>query len=166
MRGVVSLAAALALPETIAGAGGGKPLPARDLVLFLTFCVILCTLVGQSLTLPAVVKLLKVEQPEGDQCAEAEARRRALRAALQALEGDVHSHAVESLRNMYAHRLDHLADCDKQADAPDPEFLLLEKTIKVQRQSLVEMRNKGEIPDELLRRLERELDLEESRVAG
>ncbi len=162
MRGVVSLAAALALPETV---NGGMPLPARDLVLFLTFSVILVTLVGQSLTLPAIITLLNIQTPETDRCEEVEARRRALNAALAVLTQDADTHAVEAMRNLYEHRLQHLGNCEAVSDdLPDPEFLLLAKTLKAQRVSLLHMRNKGEIPDELLRRLERELDLEESRL--
>src|SRR6185312_7358221 len=79
MRGVVSLAAALALPEKLED---GTAFPGRGLILFLTFAVILVTLVGQSLTLPAVVRWLRIEVPEDDWCEEAEARRQALTAAL------------------------------------------------------------------------------------
>jgi CPA1 family monovalent cation:H+ antiporter len=163
MRGVVSLAAALALPETTPN---GEALPARDLVLFLTFSVIVFTLVMQSLTLPALIRLLKIETSESDPCEESEARRRALEAALAALSSHTESHAVEALRNLYTHRIDHLADCKMEPNTVDPEFTLLAETIKVQRKVLVKMRDQDEIPDELLRKLEHELDLEESRLPG
>ena len=62
MRGAVSLAAALALPfETDAGA----PLPGRDLILFITFALILVTVVGQGLTLPALIRRLGVHEEDG-----------------------------------------------------------------------------------------------------
>ena len=163
MRGVVSLAAALALPETMSN---GQPLPARNLVLFLTFSVIVFTLVGQSLTLPALIRFLKVESSDSDPCEESEARRRALTAAMGALASQPDSHAVEALRNLYTHRIDHLADCRTEPNRVDPEYTLLAQTIKIQRKTLVAMRDKDEIPDELLRKLERELDLEESRLPG
>lgn len=160
MRGVVSLAAALTLPETV----NGKPLPGRDLVIFLTFSVILVTLVAQSLTLPALIRLLRVEIAEHNRCDEADARRRALSAALQALQGQPDSHAVTSLRMLYTHRLDHLIDCNSAPDTIDMEEVLLRRTLQAQRHTLVRMRDVGEIPDELLRKLEHELDLEESRL--
>ena len=163
MRGVVSLAAALALPEATSD---GTPLPGRDMVLFMTFSVILATLVVQSLTLSAIIRLLKVEVPENTHCEESEARRRALQAALNALEGQAEGHAVGSLRQLYMHRLEHLAACEEEADRPDVEEVMLREIFKAQRVTLVEMRDKGEIPDELLRKLEHELDLEESRLPG
>ncbi|MBN9122867.1 MAG: Na+/H+ antiporter [Planctomycetes bacterium] len=64
MRGVVSLAAALALPLTTAD---GRPFPGRDLILFLTFCVIFATLVGQGLTLPVLIRGLGVTKPAGEE---------------------------------------------------------------------------------------------------
>ncbi|MDB5308442.1 MAG: nhaK [Gemmataceae bacterium] len=63
MRGVVSLAAALALPLTTAD---GKPFPGRDLIQFVTFWVIFATLVGQGLTLPLVIRWLGVTAPPGE----------------------------------------------------------------------------------------------------
>jgi len=162
MRGVVSLAAALSIP---AANDKGTPLPARDLVLFLTFAVILVTLVGQSLTLPAVIRLLRIESPKDEQCEETEARRRALTSALELLSTQAESHESSTLRTLYAHRLEHLANCDDAPEGvPDREEVLLLQTIRVQRTTLVGLRDKGQISDELLRKLERELDLEESRI--
>ncbi len=161
MRGVVSLAAALALPEKLAD---GTPLAGRDRVLFLTFAVILVTLVGQSLTLPAVIRALKVEPPEQDRCEEEEARRRALTAALDVLAREEESHGNTALRSLYTHRLDHLIDCRDNPSQPDPEHALFRRTIQAQRQTLVGLRDSGQITDELMRKLERELDLEESRI--
>ncbi|MGI8478778.1 MAG: hypothetical protein ACR2M2_02800 [Gaiellaceae bacterium] len=83
MRGVLSLAAALALPlETDAGA----PFPGRDLILFLTFSVILATLVGQGLTLPLVIRVLGLEDDGIDDREEAEARIRTAQAAIVRLD--------------------------------------------------------------------------------
>lgn len=163
MRGVVSLAAALSIPET---RPNGSPLPGRDLVVFLTFAVILVTLVGQSLTLSTVIRLLQIEAPEEDHCEETEARRRALTAALDQLSSLPDSHANSTLRAFYAHRLEHLSDCNEERSGPDPENLLHRQTIHTQRTTLVGLRDKGTISDQLLRKLERELDLEESRIPG
>ncbi len=160
MRGVVSLAAALALPERLED---GTAFPARDLILFLTFAVILATLVGQSLTLPWVIRALRIQVPE--ECEEAEAPvGRALTAALASIAAEKESHATSVLRALYAHRLEHLADCRDKEAGVDPEHQLHRVTIKAQRTTLVELRDKGRITDELMHKLERELDLEESRI--
>ena len=116
------------------------------------------------MALPAIIKLLHAEIAEHDRCEEAEARRRALTAALAALEDQPASHAVESLPWLYTHRLDHLTNCDTMPQGPDPEEILLRKSLRAQRTTLVLMRDKGEIPDDLHRKLEHELDLEESRI--
>ena len=59
---------------------------------------------------------------------------------------------------------EHLADCDTAPEGPDPEMVLYRRTMTVQRATLIELRNRAQITDELLRKLERELDLEESRI--
>ncbi len=162
MRGVVSLAAALALPMRLAD---GSALPGRNRVLFLTFAVILFTLVVQSLTLPAVVRALGIETPDEDRCEEAEARRLALTAALDLLASRPNSHGNTMLASLYTHRLENLSDCrDDTPPRPDPDQILHRDSIHVQRNAIVELRNNGRITDELLHRLERELDLEESRL--
>ena len=161
MRGVVSLAAALALPEKLPD---GSDFPGRDLILFITFAVILVTLVLQSLTLPSLIKALKIEAPDNDRCEESEARKRAMTAALAIVNAQPDSHATLMLRNLYQHRLQHLADCTLQKETIDPEHALHRQTLKAQRKTLVDLRDKSQISDELLRKLERELDLEESQI--
>ena len=83
MRGVVSLAAALALPSKLAD---GTPFPHRDLIVFLTFCVIVVTLVLQGITLPALIRALGLSGSGGPNCEEREARRIVIEAALAHLE--------------------------------------------------------------------------------
>jgi Na+/H+ antiporter len=161
MRGVVSLAAALSLPETLPN---GTDFFGRHMILFITFSVILITLVLQSLTLPSIIRFLNIETPDNEHCQEIEARRRAITAALALLDANPPSHAADTLRSHYKHRLEHLADCEEQDATVDPEHALERHTLKVQRQTIVELRDKGQISDELLRKLERELDLEESRL--
>ncbi|HUO09371.1 MAG TPA: Na+/H+ antiporter [Phycisphaerae bacterium] len=161
MRGVVSLAAALSLPETLPN---GSAFPGRDLILFITFVVILVTLVLQSLTLPQIIRLLNVEVADNDRCDEAEARRRAMFAALDRLETEPPSHATDALRSHYRHRLEHLSECKDHGETADPEALLYRQLMKAERKTIVDLRDKGHISDELLRKLERELDLEESRL--
>src|SRR6266566_5045591 len=83
MRGVIALAAAIALPQTLAD---GSPFPQRNLIIFLAFSVILVTLVGQGLTLPWLVRVLRVSDPLGPNLEEEAARREILQAALAHLE--------------------------------------------------------------------------------
>ena len=109
MRGAVSLAAALAIPLTI---DTGEPFPARDLLLFLTFAVIFGTLVIQGLTLPAVIRLLDLEDDgEDDAREEAQARIRAASAALERLdelveEDWVREDTAQRIRGSYGFRRD------------------------------------------------------------
>jgi len=82
MRGVIALAAALSLPEHLAD---GRPFPQRNLIIFLTFSVILVTLVLQGLTLPALIRALGLAGGSGANCEETEARRIMAEAALNQL---------------------------------------------------------------------------------
>ena len=93
VRGIVSLAAALAIPFTVAD---GSPFPERDLILILTFCVLFVTLVGEGLTLPAVTRALGLanagrRERQAEQDEEYKARRRVIEAAIERLEALVES---------------------------------------------------------------------------
>ena len=167
VRGVVSLAAALALPAGF---------PARDLILFFTFTVILVTLVGQGLTLPAIIRALGLV-PDADK-ADAEARARALtaEAALARLddlvaEWPTHKELIDTLRSQYEHRTTH-AELHDGAEPGAAEQELLEHTqirrelIEAERRAAFDLRERGVIADDLLRRIERDLDLEELRSEG
>ena len=174
MRGAVSLAAALALPvETDAGA----PLPDRDLILFITFAVILVTLIGQGLTLPALIRRLGVREDGAEEEAEElRARLVASRAALDRLdelagEGWVRDDTVERLRGMYEFRqrrfkvrAGKIDDEDGIEDRSLAYQRLMHELYGVQRHALVELRNAGTISNDVMHRVERELDLEESRL--
>jgi CPA1 family monovalent cation:H+ antiporter len=174
IRGAVSLAAALALPfETEAGA----PLSDRDLVLFITFVVILITLVGQGLTLPALLRRLGVrEDGSEEQEEEVRARLAASRAALERLdelsvEEWTRDDTVERVRGMYRFRMrrfeiraGELEDEDGIEDRSVSYQRLLHELYVVQRRALVELRNGGVISNDVMHRIERELDLEESRL--
>ena len=167
LRGVVSLAAALALPAGF---------PGRDLILFFTFTVILVTLVGQGLTLPAIIRALGLV-PDADK-ADAEARARALtaEAALARLddlvaEWPTHKELIDTLRSQYEHRTTH-AELHDGAEPGAAEQELLEHTqirrelIEAERRAAFDLRERGVIADDLLRRIERDLDLEELRSEG
>ena len=174
MRGAVSLAAALALPlETDAGA----PFPERDLVIFLAYCVVLFTVVVQGLTLPALIRRLGVVDDGTEEEAEEHAARIATaEAALVALDGYAEEEwtreaTVERMRRMYAFRRRRFAtmrgdveDEDGIVDQSIAYQRLLHGVIEAQRAALVQMRNEGLISAEVMRRVERDLDLEESRL--
>jgi Na+/H+ antiporter len=174
MRGAVSLAAALALPlETDAGA----PLPDRDLILFITFAVILVTLVGQGLTLPWLIRRLGVREDGAEEEAEeVRARLVASRAALErldelAVEEWTLDETIERVRGMYEFRqrrfkvrAGKIDDEDGIEDRSLAYQRLMHEMYAVQRRALIELRNGGTISNAVMHRIERELDLEESRL--
>ena len=169
MRGVVSLAAALALPTVLAD---GSPFPRRDMIISLTFCVILVTLVLQGLTLPPLIRFLGLAGAAGPDCEELEARLIVTEAALSHLEGarardtDTTTDVYEDLINHYRQRLSSIGMSADPGDvnhyARYVEISL--ETLRVERGTAIQLRNKGRINDSVLRRLERELDLNESRL--
>jgi monovalent cation/hydrogen antiporter len=174
MRGAVSLAAALALPlETDAGA----PLPDRDLLLFITFALILVTVVGQGLTLPALIRRLGVQEDGAEEEAEeARARYTAAEAALDRLEelaGEdwTRDDTVDRARRLYQFRqrrvkvrVGKIEDEDGLEDRSIAYQRLMRELYVAQRRAVVLLRNSGEISNEVMHRIERELDLEDSRL--
>jgi monovalent cation/hydrogen antiporter len=173
MRGSVSLAAALALPlETDAGAA----LPGRDLVIFLTFAVILFTLVVQGLTLPYVIRTLGVRDDGSDEeREELDARVAAAEAALMRLEelgGEewTREDTVERLKGAYGYRQRRFAarrdggDVDGFEQRSEAYQRTVRELIVAQRTALVRLRKQGAISDHVMRRVERELDLEDTRL--
>jgi Na+/H+ antiporter len=174
MRGAVSLAAALALPlETDAGA----PLPDRGVVLFISFVVVVVTVVGQGLTLPALIRRLGVtEDGSEEQAEEVRARLVASRAALDrldelAVEDWTRDDTLERVRAMFQFRqrrfkvrAGKIDDDDGIEDRSLAYQRLMHELYTAQRQAVVELRNGGEISNDVMHRLERELDLEESRL--
>ncbi|MGI8594897.1 MAG: cation:proton antiporter, partial [Solirubrobacteraceae bacterium] len=172
MRGSVSLAAALALPFST---GAGTPFPQRDLLIFLTFTVILFTLVVQGLTLPLLMRALGIEDDGEEEREELEARRTTAQAALQRLDGLAEEEwtrndTVDRMRGLYSYRqrrFDARADEDDDAGYEERSTdyqRMVQTVIEAQRDSLVRLRNEGAISDHVRRRVERELDLEESRL--
>jgi CPA1 family monovalent cation:H+ antiporter len=163
MRGAVSLAAALALPITPA-------FPERDRIIFLTFCVIIATLVGQGLTLPWLVRTLGVAASVGADTEDATARQAAVEAALDRLtelaeEYPGHLELVDQLRSRFEHEASHAwPDADEPADEADMERLehkeIRDAVLDAEREAVIRLRDDGIISDEVLRRIERDLDLE------
>jgi CPA1 family monovalent cation:H+ antiporter len=171
MRGAVSLAAALAIPLTIRS---GSPFPHRDLIVFLTFCVILGTLVVQGLTLPALIRLLRLEDDGLDAREEAKARIKAAEAALVRLEelvaeGGVREDTAERVRGAYTFRSRRFrARFDDGDDGGIEERSqayqrLMRDLFEAERRELVRLRGEGWINDEVMNRVLRDLDLEDTR---
>ncbi|HKP20855.1 MAG TPA: Na+/H+ antiporter [Thermoleophilaceae bacterium] len=171
MRGSVSLAAALAIPLTI-DAGGA--FPDRGLIIFLAFAVILVTLVGQGLTLGPLITALGLQDDGIEEREERVARQRVAEAGLGRIDdlGDpewIGSDSIERARNLLDYRRRRFGalvdgDGDGFEERADAWRRLMYDVYDAQREELVVMRNRGEISDEVRRRIERDLDLEESRL--
>jgi hypothetical protein len=172
MRGVVSLAAALALPLT---KQDGSPFPERDLILFLTFVVILATLVVQGLSLPSLIRRLGIRDDGSMEKEEREARLKANQAALARLDEIVErdppkADARQRLRVEYE---DHIRQVEgaQPGNAGRPLRLfsseyerLSHEALQVERGTILQLRNQNVINDEVLRRVQRDIDLAEARL--
>ncbi len=171
MRGVISLAAALALPKTVVGGG---PFVGRNLIIFLTFCVILATLVVQGLSLPAVIRALGLEDDRIGEREETKGRILVAEAALERLEeladeAWVREDTAERVRGLYNYRRNRFAsrfdgDPDGVEERSSAYQRLMVELLAAQRRALVRLRDEGKIADEAMHRIERDLDLEESRL--
>ncbi|HTE68042.1 MAG TPA: Na+/H+ antiporter [Actinomycetes bacterium] len=166
MRGAVSLAAALALPLDF---------PQRDLLVFLTFAVILATLVVQGLTLPALIRRLRVRGDDAEEREEVRARLAATDAALarlQELAGAewTREDTVERLDGLYQFRRRRLkarAGIYEDEGFEDRSLAyqrLVRELLEAQRHAIVRLRNQGTISNDVMHRIERELDLEDTRL--
>jgi CPA1 family monovalent cation:H+ antiporter len=173
IRGIVSLAAALAIPLTIER---GQAFPHRDLILFLTYAVILVTLVGQGLFLPLVIRALGLanagrKELQVEQTEEITARRKAIEAALaylddpgkQALLGE----AGLPLRTLYRERLKHVASGEAGGvDAAAAHANVVAQLLAIEREKMIELYRGGHLKDEPRLRIERDLDLREAQLAN
>jgi len=172
IRGVVSLAAALSIPLM----AGDALFPERGLLLLATFSVILVTLVGQGFTLPFVIEMLGLAADGKRESDRAKRREIAARVAsidaalsrLDALEGAVTSpQAVEALRRRHSDRRAYfVAACEDivRGDTVSASTSLQLQFLDAERASIADLYCRGEIDDEARRRIERELDLEDSRL--
>jgi monovalent cation/hydrogen antiporter len=166
MRGAVSLAAALALPEDF---------PQRNQIIFVTFAVMLATLVLQGLSLPWLIRVLALHRDDSEAREELRGRLRATDAALARLEELTaeewtREDTVERMRGLYQFRrrrlkarAGYLAD-DGSQDRSLAYQRLVRELLEAQRREIVLLRNRGEISNEVMHRIERELDLEDSRL--
>jgi monovalent cation/hydrogen antiporter len=175
IRGMVSLAAALAIPFVTER---GQPFPHRDLILILTFAVILVTLVGQGLLLPTVIRALGLANAGRREHAvekrqEFAARRKAIEAAEQRLEAlhrerNLPMDIVEPLRARHADRLKYV---DNKSDGDHEKLVVQGDDVKLQllsaeRDTVNELYRSGALHGEPRRRIERELDLRDAQLAG
>ncbi len=173
MRGGVSLATALALPLLI---HGRTPFPDRDIIVFLTFSVILSTLVLQGLTLPQLIHFLKLPEDDSLTREEAKARLKAARAAIARLDelstedwveqeivDDLRLHFSDQDRRFTAQYQGSEDGVNQEQKATSYQRLKIE-LISSERHTIIELRNQGVIDDEVMRKIQHDLDLEELRL--
>jgi CPA1 family monovalent cation:H+ antiporter len=170
MRGIVSLAAALALPTLTAA---GKPFPARNEIFFITFCVIFVTLVFQGLTLIPILKLLHIDGGDMEK-RENEVRIAALRAGIKRLR--VLEHGFTSTEEWevegrilgeYEYRIGHLQghiDGTDDRNTIATDHILQKEALDAERVEILRLRDAGEIPDEIYRKVQYDLDLSDERL--
>jgi Na+/H+ antiporter len=172
MRGAVSLAAALAIPLTT---HAGRGFPERDLIIFLTFCVILGTLVLQGLSLPALIRMTRIQPDHSEEEEEARARIRASEAAVARLDelvGEewVREDTAERLRGLYGFRVNRFSSrFDENADGAIEEQSqayqrLRRELLDAERAAVVQLGRDGEISGDVANRVRRDLDLEDARL--
>jgi CPA1 family monovalent cation:H+ antiporter len=172
MRGSVSLAAALALPLAT---DAGAPFPDRELIVFLTFTVILGTLVLQGLTLPGLIRVLDLEDDRLAEKEDTKARIHAAEAALARLEelvdeDWVREDTAERLRGQYDFRRSRFearfdTGDDGSIEQRSTDFQRLRRELlEAERAAILALRREGRIGDDVMRRVVRDLDLEEARL--
>jgi CPA1 family monovalent cation:H+ antiporter len=170
MRGVIALAAAVSIPEVI----NGKPFEVRNLIVFLTFSVILVTLVLQGLTLPSVIRALGLCGKTGMEPEERYARQIALKEALGFLEagkrekGEPYGHAYDDLIDRYEHRAAEVSGDEGEHAASKAQVYqelvhAARGAVDAERKTIIRLRDEGVISDDVHRKIERELDLEETK---
>jgi CPA1 family monovalent cation:H+ antiporter len=167
MRGVIALAAAFSLPEVL---NDGSAFPQRDVLLFLTFCVILVTLVAQGLSLPLLIRKLGMAATSAPNCEENEARRRMLSAAinhirdLRSRDNPANEEALADLLHHYQQRLEEAETSSSASTSNYQQYRELSSQLRaVEHSAILRLRDQNTINDEVLRTLERELDLIDAR---
>jgi CPA1 family monovalent cation:H+ antiporter len=168
MRGIVSLAAALALPYDF---------PARNTIFFVAFCVIFSTLVFQGLTLMPILKLLRIDSDEDLAKREIEVRVQALRAGVQRMreleptfDSTEYWEVEGRILGEYEYRIVHLlSHIDGKGAAGEPVEIRIDHhleaaALEAERAEILRLRSAGEIPDEVYRKIEYDLDLANARM--
>jgi CPA1 family monovalent cation:H+ antiporter len=169
MRGVVSLAAALALPLTVAG---DQPFPNRSLILFLTFSVIFSTLVLQGLTLRPLIKWFGLKQDGREHEREQQARLHIASSVIEHIEENyslsLGDEVLNQIKTKYEIRIQRIRKDQTQKKLDDQQIdefhRIQQELLDRERQLVIRLRNEGKISDEALRKIEYELDLEETRL--
>lgn len=172
LRGAVTLAAALALPLTT---DAGAPFPNRNLLIYLSFCVILATLVVQGLTLPVLIRVLDLQDDGTVAKEENKARIYAADAALarlQELEGEdwVRDDTAERMRGLYNFRKTRFKARFDDGDDGSIEVRsqnyqrLRRELLDAERRAVVELRREGRINDDVMNTVQRDFDLEDARL--
>jgi Na+/H+ antiporter len=172
MRGIVSLAAALALPLTVVG---GAPFPARNEIIFVTFAVILATLVGMGLTLPLMIRILRVYDDGRMQTKEISIRIKALEQGIlrlrqleptfdSELEWEVQGRIVDEYQHRIEHLSRHLDGATETRSETALDHRLQNEALAAERDVIHSLRTRGEIPDDVFRRIQYDLDLADARL--
>jgi CPA1 family monovalent cation:H+ antiporter len=166
MRGVIALAAAVSLPETL---DNGMPFPQRDVLIFLTFCVILFTLVAQGLSLPFLIRKLGLAATPASIGEEHDTRQKMLMAAvnqIHALRNQGDAADDEMLADLLHHYQQRLEETNQTSEGDGPvlpeyeQYRNLSGRLRAtERSTLLRLRDENKINDEVLRTLEQELDL-------
>jgi Na+/H+ antiporter len=172
MRGGISLAAALSIPSSLPD---GSPFPGRNEILLLTFAVILVTLVLQGLSLPWLLRRLNFAEGDAERSEERRARETLTDVALRYLasvpkDDEIHQRAVKQLQETFRNRAEGFAVARKTCpDNPEARYMsrlasLQRELVGMQRTTLIDLRDRGAISDDVLRRFQVLLDLEESEL--
>jgi len=174
MRGADSLATALALPLMTAA---GRPFPGRESIIFISYAVILLTLVAQGLSLPFLIRFLKVKGDGRAECEEHVARVAANQAALAYIERLAetdadHRRQLDLLQAEYHERLAQLEEEEDDGTAETSETAppasrfhqAAREALRVERETIIELRNEHRINDETLRVVQRDIDLADARL--
>jgi NhaP-type Na+/H+ or K+/H+ antiporter len=170
MRGVVSLAAALALPLTVGE--NSIPFPNRDIIIFLTFCVIFATLVIQGLTLPKLIQWFGIKPSVKELEEEHEARLKVASAMIEHIEENyslsLNEMSLNEVKTRYEIRIQRIRKDQSNQKISEAQInelqSLRQDLINTERQVLLRLRKAGDITDDVLRKIEYELDLEEEQL--
>lgn len=174
MRGGISLAVALTIPRTLGEGAAAVLFPARDALLFITFAVILVTLVAQGLSLPLLIRALKIVGGPEERAEELQARARTADAAIErldALSGEegIPARIHQEVRRSYLARHRRVSSLlGVEGEPPSEEFAayvrLKQEVVDAERATIVSLRDSSEISDETLRSIQLDIDMEEAQI--
>ncbi|MCU0367682.1 MAG: Na+/H+ antiporter [Cyclobacteriaceae bacterium] len=169
MRGIVSLAAALAIPIMVTDT---KPFPNRDLIIFLTFCVIFVTLVLQGMTIRKLIQFLGIKTDDQHTKEEERVRVELASSLIEHIEEnfslDLSEVVLSQIKSKYENRIQRIRK-EESTHRLAPEQIeqlqrIQQQLINQEREYILRLRREGKATDELVRKIEYELDLEEARL--